>query len=106
MKLGITTLFHYAGCRCAECHVLFVAKLNEIMLSVVMLTVVMLTVVMLTVVMLTVVMLNVVMLSVVSQSPALLAIQIFENTVQKESKEVTRSREALLKGKDQYCGPP
>jgi len=101
MKLGITTLFHYAGCRCAECHVLFVAKLNEIMLSVVMLTVVMLTVVMLTVVML-----NVVMLSVVSQSPALLAIQIFENTVQKESKEVTRSREALLKGKDQYCGPP
>jgi hypothetical protein len=105
MTLGITTLFHYAGCRCAECHVLFVAKLNEIMLSVVMLTVVMLTVVMLTVVMLTVVMLNVVMLSVVSQSP-LLAIQIFENTVQKESKEVTRSREALLKGKDQYCGPP
>ncbi len=64
MTASITTFCiksHYA-----ECHDLFIAMLNDFMLSVIMLNIVMLNVVMLNVVMLNVFMLNVVMLNVVA----------------------------------------
>jgi hypothetical protein len=46
MILSITTLCHYAECRCAEGHVLGIVMLNVIKLSVIMLSVIMLSVIM------------------------------------------------------------
>jgi hypothetical protein len=60
IRYGITTVYHYA-----ECRVLFVVKLNVVMLSVFTLSVIMLSVFTLSIVMPSVVMLSIFMLSVV-----------------------------------------
>jgi hypothetical protein len=70
MALSITNTHHdnaqnYAGCRYAECCVLFIVMMSVIMLKVIMLSVVMLNVIMVSVVMLNVILVSVVMLNVV-----------------------------------------
>ncbi len=74
MTLSIMIVCHYAACRCAESHDLFIVMLNVIMLNVIILNVVMLNGVMLNVIMLNVVMMNVVMLNVIMLNVVMLSV--------------------------------
>jgi hypothetical protein len=65
---NITTLCYYAERHYAECRILFIVKLNVIMLSAVLLIVVMLNVVMLNVLLMSVVMLSFVTMNVINNA--------------------------------------